>query len=270
MKQWSVNAAATLTVVCVQCVFTLGLADGVLGLAHVAPDVGVRVVVYQQLAGLRVCRTEDRRQGVRGDIAKQEERGRGFLFVLTLGGGGGNGAPCLSLPRVAEGDGAQRGLAAEGDGCALLFGTFHPALGLRRGNCGERVQRVSGSDGCVCSDLMSWSGSAGKTSRNKRRKQLLTHHHQRQLVCVHARRLLHFALVGGRVRQPRVGDGDGGVAHFGVSGEPEPRGDGGVTIAVRLAAGVGQDLKGGDLVEMFPQSCLLAVTKIHFGSHLPD
>lgn len=102
MKQQSVNAATTLTVVCVQRIFTLGSADGVLGLAHVAPDVGVRVVVYQQLAGLRVCRTKDRRQGVRwgGGISKQEERGRGFLFVLTLGGGGGNGTPCLSLPHV--------------------------------------------------------------------------------------------------------------------------------------------------------------------------
>lgn len=225
---------------------------------------------------------QDRRQAseVGGDISKQEERGRGFLFVLTLGGGGGNGAPCVSLPRVAEGDGAQRGLAAEGDGSALLLGTLHPALGPRRGNCGERVQRASGSDGCVCSDSASRSGSAGKTSRTKRRKRLLTHHHQRQLVRVHARRLLHFALVGGRVRRPRVGDGDGGVAHFGVSGEPEPGGDGGVAIAVRLAAGVRQDLKGGDLFEMFPQSCLLAValwrfplltyTKVHFGSHLPD
>lgn len=141
------------------------------------------------------------------------------------------------------------------------------------GRDGGTVQRVSGSDGCV-------SGSAGKTSRTKQRKQLLTHHHQRQLVRVHARRLLHFALVGGHVRHLRVRNGDGGIAHFGVSGEPEPGGDGGVAIAVRLAAGVRQDLKSGDLVEMFPQSCLLTVapwrfplltdTKVHFGSRLPD
>lgn len=106
--------------------------------------------------------------------------------------------------------------------------------------------RVSGSDRRVCSDSASRSGSAGKTSRTKQRKQLLTHHHQRQLLRVHARRLLHFALVGGRVRHPRVRNGDGGVAHFGVTGELEPGGDGGVAIAVRLAAGVRQNLKGGE------------------------
>lgn len=81
---------------------------------------------------------QDRRQAL-GGISKQEERGWGFLFVLTLGGGGGNGAPCLSLPHIVKGDGAQRGLAAEGDGCALLLGTLHPALGPRRGNCSESV-----------------------------------------------------------------------------------------------------------------------------------
>lgn len=45
----------TLTVVRVQLVSALGSAHGVLGFAHVASHVSVRVVLDEQLAGLGVC-----------------------------------------------------------------------------------------------------------------------------------------------------------------------------------------------------------------------
>lgn len=45
----------TLTVVRVQLVSALGAAHGVLGFAHVASHVSVRVVLDEQLASLRVC-----------------------------------------------------------------------------------------------------------------------------------------------------------------------------------------------------------------------
>lgn len=45
----------TLTVVRMQLVSALGSAHGVLGFAHVASHVSVRVVLDEQLASLRVC-----------------------------------------------------------------------------------------------------------------------------------------------------------------------------------------------------------------------
>lgn len=45
-KYLRVNAVIRLTVVCMQCIFTLRSADGVFRLTHVTSDVTVRVVVY--------------------------------------------------------------------------------------------------------------------------------------------------------------------------------------------------------------------------------
>lgn len=63
----------------------------------------------------------------------------------------------------------------------------------------------------------------------------LTHHHQSDFSHVDTRRLLDFTLVGGCVRDPRTRDGDGSVTLGGVSCEPEPGGDAGVAVPVRLA-----------------------------------
>lgn len=58
-KSLSQSVDVRLTVVCVQCVFTLLSADGVFHLTQVTSDVGVRVVVDQELPGLRVFRGEE-------------------------------------------------------------------------------------------------------------------------------------------------------------------------------------------------------------------
>lgn len=58
-KYLSQSVGVRLTVVCVQCIFTLRFADSVFHLAQVTSDVGVRVVVYQELPGLWVFMGEE-------------------------------------------------------------------------------------------------------------------------------------------------------------------------------------------------------------------
>lgn len=61
-KYLRVNAVIRLTVVCMQCIFTLRSADGVFRLTHVTSDVTVRVVVYQKFPSLWVLMREDNTQ----------------------------------------------------------------------------------------------------------------------------------------------------------------------------------------------------------------
>jgi len=71
---------------------------------------------------------------------------------------------------------------------------------------------------------------------------LLTHHHQGDFPHVDPGPLLDLALVGAGVGHQHVGDGDGGVARLGVSGELEPLGEAGLGVVQQLATRVGQDL----------------------------
>lgn len=86
-----------------QRVFAPRRAHRVLGLAGVAPDVGVCVVVYQELPAVFVCGTGDHGS----DTTPPTNQGMAVSF-LTLRRGRGHGAPGQSAPRVGDGGGTLR------------------------------------------------------------------------------------------------------------------------------------------------------------------